>query len=332
MSETDSSASPASTSSSTRARRVYRRTRTGIRPYQRVGATLTAAAVAPLVPTKLDPVVTRTVSRLHLALAPGRQRKVAARMKRNLGTDASIDFDEAASDYWLQRVETRWGQARGISPTGWNPEVDLVGIEHLDAARACGRGTILWRVSGHCAIPLNQALADAGYPAVHLSRSDHLLVTYGGRFDTRVGPKVAPILRRGEDAPLLERVIFDDDTARSATRRLVEVLRANGLVTIVGDLPTGRRRHSVTVNAETFQFANGGAKLSLTTGAALLPVTVTRTAPLRYRIDVMPPLVAQSDVGRDTAAISLIEQFADVVADVIRRDPSQWPRWRTVTS
>jgi lauroyl/myristoyl acyltransferase len=219
-----------------------------------------------------------------------------------------------------------------MSITGWKPEVELRGLEHLETARQRGAGTILWRVSCHCAIPLNQALAREGFPAVHLSRTNHLLLNSGAFFNERVGPRVAPLLRRGEEAPLLDRVAFTDETAASATRRLIKVLRANGLVTIVGDLGTGRGRHPVMINNEEVALANGGAKLSVTTGAALLPVTMTRTAPLRYRVDVLPPLIAPSGVGRDEAVISLIEQFADIVADLIRRDPPQWPRWRGPTS
>ncbi len=329
---TSGSESPRSSNPLAEARRAYFWTRAHVRPYQRVAATFAAAAAAPIVATPFDPVLTRTISRLHLAIAPRRRRRLVERMKRNLGTTSNLDLSRAATDYWLQRVETRWGQARGISITGWKPVVELTGAEHLEAARGQGKGTILWRVSCHCAIPLNQALAREGYPAVHLSRRNHLLLSGGTFFKERIGPKVAPILRRGEDAPLLERVAFDNKTAASATRRLVNVLRDNGLVTIVGDLSTGKRSHTVMVNNEEFRLANGGAKLSVTTGAALLPVTLTRTGPLRYRVDVLPPLAAPADAERDAAVVSLIEQFAEIVADVIRSDPSQWPRWRGPTS
>ncbi len=319
-------------SPSAKVRRACRSLRFRVRPFQRVGATLGAAAVAPIVPTRLDPVLSRTISRAHLAIAPRTRDRLIERMRRNVGADSGLDLSDAADDYWLQRVETRWGQARAISITGWNPEVALTGLEHLEAAHLAGKGTILWRVSSHCAIPLNQALAREGFPAVHLSRTDHLLLGSGPLFKERIGPKVAPILRRGEEAPLLERVAFTDNSAPSAIRRLVTVLRGNGLVTIVGDLSTGRRNHPVMINNEEISLANGGAKLSVTTGAALLPVTVTRTAPLRYRVDVLPPLVAPSDARRDAAVVSLIEQFAVVVADLIRLDPSQWSQWRGQTS
>lgn len=315
-----------------KARRRYFWARAHVRPYQRIGASFAGAAIAPAVPTRLDPVLTRTVSRLHLAIAPRRKHRLVERMERNLGSDSTADLPQAAAAYWLQRVETRWGQARGISITGWNPEVELTGLEHLEAAQREGRGAILWRVSCHCAIPLNQALARAGFPPVHLSSTNHLLLNTGTFFTKRVGTKVAPILRRGEDAPLLERVAFDDKSATSATRRLVAVLRGNGVVTIVGDLTAGRKRVPVMINNDQIPLANGGAKISLSTGAALLPVTVTRIAPLRYRVDVLPPLVAPAGTTRDAAVTSLVEQFAEIVADVIRRDPSQWPRWRGPSS
>jgi lauroyl/myristoyl acyltransferase len=112
----------------------------------------------------------------------------------------------------------------------------------------------------------------------------------------------------------------------------MSVLAENGVVTIVGDLSTGRRVHPVTVNRETVPLANGGARLSCKTGAALLPVTLSRTGPLRYRVDILEPLIAPDGLGTDKAVVSLIEQFAEILADFVRRDPAQWPKWRGPTS
>ena len=53
-------------------RTIYTRLRVEIRPYLRIAATLTAAAIAPAIPRRLDPTLTAAVSRAHLTIAPQR--------------------------------------------------------------------------------------------------------------------------------------------------------------------------------------------------------------------------------------------------------------------
>lgn len=310
----------------------YTRARAEARPYQRFAATVGAAAVAPLVPRRLDPALTRAFSRAHLALLPRRRRHVAERMRRHLGPDDPRDTMVAATDYWLQRVETRWGQARGISITGWRPTVEIEGIEYLTEAVAAGRGTILWRISSHSAIPLNQALAAGGFPPVHLSKHNHLMFTRDNRLWRTLSPTMGRVLRKAEEEPLRERVEYGPGGPVAATRRLMSVLADNGVVTIVGDLASGRKVHEVEVNHETMRLANGGARLAVRTGATLLPVGVSRTGPLRYRVEIFEPLTVTDGAASGEAVTALIEQFADVLAGFIRCDPAQWPKWRGPTS
>lgn len=308
---------------------AWRRMRVEARPYHRIAATLGAALVSPAVPRSLDPALTRTISRIHLALVPRRRDRVAGTMGRHLGLDSDCDTSAAASAYWLQRVETRWGQARGVSPTGWRPPVEITGLHHIADSVAAGRGTILWRISSHTATPLNQVLAAHGFAPVHLSKANHLMAARDNRLWRFVGPRVGPILWRPEVAALDERVEYGDGASPAAAmRRLMTALADNKVVTIVGDLATGSKVHPVQVNSEEIRLANGGARLAVRTGATLIPVSLSRTGPLRYRADVMPPLVVPAGAGTDEAVQSLIEQFAQVLADYIRRDPSQWPKWR----
>ena len=309
------------------------RARVEVQPYQRILATLGAAAVAPVVPRRLDPAITRTVSALHLALLPRRRRQVADQMATFLRQE-DRDFTEESTEYWLQRVESRWGVARGIWASGWKPAVEITGLHHITESATKGRGTILWRISGHSAIPINQVLADHGFAPVHLSKSNHLMVRRDDRLWRFVGPRVGPVLWRPEVAPLKERVQMGDGvSAVAATRRLMAALKDNEVVTIVGDLRgAGRKVHQVQIHNGKLRLPNGGAKLAVKAGAALLPVSVSRTGPLRYRVDVHEPLTVPTDVGTNEAVVSLIEQFADVVADFVGSNPSDWSKWRGWTS
>lgn len=303
-----------------------------VRPYQRVAATTASAAVSYLVPQRLDPLVTAAVTRGFLTALPRRRTFVADRMALQLPDVDRAELLDAADRFWLQRVETRWGGARGLTRRGWSPSVELVGVERITAARDLGRGVILWRVSSHSAIPLNHALAAHDLAPVHLSRDDHLLRYSNDPLWVRLRPHAAALVRRGEERLLAERVEMTRRGTSAAMKRLITVLGQNAVVTIVGDLSTGRKRHRVSVNGAEIELANGGARLALKTGAALLPVVVERVGPMRYRVVVGEALVAPAGLGGGDAAAALIEQFAAVLAPWIRSDPSQWPKWRAALS
>jgi lauroyl/myristoyl acyltransferase len=300
------------------------------RPFQRVLATLLAAAVAPLVPSRLDPFLTTTVSSRYLALLPQRRTVVAKRMAEHLGLPAD-DLQQRAADYWRHRVETRWGQARAISIGDWKPTIDVAGGEHLDAALAAGRGAILWTVSPHSGIPLFAAMEQRDTPVAALSQYNHGLLVGQAFFDARVGPAVSPLMWRGENRHLGERVVLTATNTTAALRRLLDVLASNGVVKITGDLDNGHAPQSVTVNRADLRIATGAARLAQRSGAALLPVTVTFRSVNRVQIEILAPLAVPTGSGK-AASAELVERFAGIVAEFVRADPAQWPKWRITLS
>lgn len=303
-----------------------------IRPYQRVAATGTSAVISYVIPKRLDPVLTSVVTRCFLTALPMRRTFVADRMAVQLDDVDRATLLDAADRFWLQRVETRWGGARGTTRRGWSPSVELIGIEHIVTAKEKGRGVILWRLSSHSAIPLNLALSNSGHAPVHLSRQDHLLRACNDRLWQRIRPQAAAFVRRGEERLLAERVEMTGRGTSAAMKRLMTVLGENAVVTIVGDLPSGRKRHRVQVNATQLEFANGGARLAVKTGAALLPVLVHRVGPMQYRIEVKKPLIAPDEARSDAAVESLIEQLGEILGSWLRHDPAHWPKWRAALS
>jgi hypothetical protein len=116
---------------------------------------------------------------------------------------AGLDAPEAARHVERLRRHEMVFSARAILLPWWRREVRLEGLEHLRLALAPG-GAILWVpqcVSSDIAV--KQALFEAGYPLTQLSRPSHPFsrAPFSVRF-------VNPILRRGEDRFLAERVFM----------------------------------------------------------------------------------------------------------------------------
>ena len=115
-------------------------------------------------------------------------------------------------------------------------------------------------------VGVKQALAEAGYPLVHLSRPGH------GFSASRLGVRiVSPLMRRAETPVLAERLVIDDSGSSGPLRQLRRRLAENRVVSIT----VGRSAPRVA----TAPFLDGGLRLpagpiTLAAGAraALLPV------------------------------------------------------------
>ena len=188
-----------------------------------------------------------------------------------------------------------WGRAPAAA------ECELSGIEHLEAARAGGRGVIL--VSAHfttleiCMSLLCQRIPLAGMYRPHEEPAMEWAVKRG-----RLRHAVA---------------MFSRDQLRPALRHL----KHGGLLWFAPDQET-RRGESVFVPffgrpAWSLTSTHQLARLS---GAAVLPLFHERLADGRYRLQVLPALddFPGTDATADTARVMA------ALEDLVRRCPSQY--------
>jgi KDO2-lipid IV(A) lauroyltransferase len=233
-------------------------------------------------------------------LAPFERKRLLCGCFENLGRLLGVFSHFAAGD-------TR--SLKGI--------IECEGLEHLDAARANGRGMILF--TGHVgAWELSSfGLSLFGYPLSFLVR----------RIDN---PKIEALVDRARTR-LGNRTI----DKRSAAREMLQILQNSGPVGILVDLNT-LDREAIFVDFFSVQAGTTFmvAKLALRTGAAVLPVFAPWDKKRKcFRLRIDEPLSFQSSGNQTEDVRGLTQLYTAVVEKYVRRYPDQWlwihRRWKT---
>jgi lauroyl/myristoyl acyltransferase len=213
--------------------------------------------------------------------------------------------------------EDRLQLLREYRPGGWQPDMELVGEEHLQAALARGKGVILWvsYLAFSCHIT-KKALKNARYDVTHLSRPDH------GFSSTKFGMQLLnPIQTRIEERFLHERVIIGEDGSLPALMKLHACLRRNGIVSITVGSQASEFVYAPFMNG-TIQFPAGPADLARLTDSVLLPVYTVRDSYWRYETHIGSPLMSRNETAEDAA-----KAYAAWIEPVVRKHPAHWRSW-----
>lgn len=225
----------------------------------------------------------------------------------------------------LRRMETLnlFDQAlvlRAVLIPPWRRRVRLVGLEHLEQVLSEHKGAILWVhtcVSSNVAV--KQALAEAGYPLVHLSRPSHGFSS--SRFGVRI---MSPIMRRSENRYLGERVVINAGNSVGPLRQLRRRLAENRVVSITVTR-TAARLDSVPFLDGILRLPRGPVELATSTGAGLLPV-FTSGDPAQPEVRIGAPLpVAGTRAG---TVKDCEEAIARSLEEQVLRYPQCWTGWR----
>ena len=209
---------------------------------------------------------------------------------------------------------------RCYTPWPWRPELEVTGLDHVRAAQAAGRGCLLWvapTVFG--SVMSKRSLFEARLKQHHLSREGH-----GIDSPSRLGRRLLALPRvRLEDRYLAERIRIPDRGApRAAMRRMVDLLRAGEVVTIlVGN--NARRTHIVPFLDGTLEASLGVAELARQGDALLLPVVTVRLGPGRFRTTIEPPIALDPSVDCETAGRRAVAEFACRLAPYALAAPDQ---------
>ncbi len=283
------------------------------------GVALTAVAGSRALPR-----LARAIGAVYGALGRGEARHGADLMRRRLG--ATIGTDEAHAlfaEHRRRKYEHLLGRARDTLRCGWQPGVELRGLEHLDAALAAGRGAILWTMSFCGPLLPKLALARAGVRITHLSMSFH-----GGFSPSWAAVRILnPWTRRAEDKHLAERVVIPLDRGLGYVRRLRAVLLGNGVLSIAGE-HRGPRNVRLPFLGEETEFATGAWSLARATGAALLTVSANRPRPGAYEVAIGAPVAIPP--GRAGSAELVIGELVRRLEHAVRAHPADWERWSTI--
>jgi KDO2-lipid IV(A) lauroyltransferase len=217
----------------------------------------------------------------------------------------------------LGRLLGVFSQFATNDPSRLQSMIRCEGLEHLDAARASGRGIILF--TGHIgAWELSSfGLSLYGYPLSFLVR----------RIDN---PKIERLVDTRRER-LGNRTI----DKRSAAREMLQIMQSGGTLGILVDLNT-LDREAIFVDffgvpaSTTFMLA----KLALRTDAAVLPVFAPwDPQSRRFRLKIGEPLSVERSGNDEDDVRRLTQLFTGVVEQYVRRYPDQWlwihRRWKT---
>ncbi|HKQ58486.1 MAG TPA: hypothetical protein VJY35_11515, partial [Candidatus Eisenbacteria bacterium] len=216
-------------------------------------------------------------------------------------------------DLGMMLCEASRGAASALAPEG-EVVAAMRGIEHLEAARQAGRGAIV--LTGH--------YGDYGVLAGWLSRLNPV-------------DMVTQRLRNPSVDALITGVIGETSMRRlvggRGLREVLEGLRENHWVMILGDQDAGRHGVFVSFLGRPCSTHTYPAQLALRTGAPIVMAFITRRPDRRNEIDLLPPIVAE---GPETpeAVQALTERHVAVLETWVRRHPEMWfwlhRRWKTL--
>jgi lauroyl/myristoyl acyltransferase len=262
--------------------------------------------------------------RLSVILGAIDQRIRSGETKRQVENIASkLDDRSAVSALEIVRdstaaiYEDRLQLLREYRPGGWQPEMDIIGEEHLQAGLARGKGVILWvsYLAYSCHIT-KKSLKNARYDVTHLSRPDH------GFSSTKLGIQILnPIQTRIEERFLHERVVIGEEGRVLALMKLHACLRRNGVVSITVGKDASEFVSAPFLNG-TILFPTGPTDLARLTDSVLLPVYTVRDSYWRYTTHIGSPLTSQNETAEDAA-----KAFAAWIEPVVRERPAHWRNW-----
>jgi KDO2-lipid IV(A) lauroyltransferase len=219
---------------------------------------------------------------------------------------------EVFAHFGRKLIELLW--FTGLTPEKQLSLVEFVGAEHIEAARAAGRGVLI--VTGHFGFWELHALAHG----------------------LRLGPMA--VVARALDNPLLDLLLID---VRSSTgnividrkgglRRIMRALNANQSVAVLID------QHILTADAVKVDFlgrpaatTSAVAVLAMRTGAAVIPAFSLPLNDGRYRLIYERPIEVPAEGSAD-AVRDLTQRCTKVLEKYVRAHPERWlwmhRRWR----
>jgi lauroyl/myristoyl acyltransferase len=187
------------------------------------------------------------------------------------------------------------------------PAVTFEGLDRLPAA-GCGRGVILalphsgnWDLAG-------AALAGLGHPITTVGQRLRPEALYQRFVAARaaVGIEVLPV-----------------DEPRRTVPALSRRLAGGGVVCLLADRDVTGTGLPVRLHGRATTMPAGPARLALSTGAALIPVSLWYDG-RGLRVHLHEEIVAPPGRDRRARAAAMTQALADVFTDAIRRHPQDW--------
>lgn len=279
-------------------------------------------AAAWLLPPRVWPQVTGLFGKLDVALHPNRARTNVAVIKQLLGdAGKAVNALDMERGFFAGRYEERFQYLRSHRPGGWDPVIRIRGREHVEAARAAGRGIIFW--GG--AFAFNDLISKIAFHRLGLEVS-HYTRPVHGLSNSRFGIRYLNSVRTSIESRYLGARVCAEDNVKAAMDVVRQHAEAGGGVSIkVGN--RGRRRVAVPFLGGELELATGPVALAQRWGAVLLPTFTLRAPDGSFDVTIGQAL-SSSQSDPEAYAEEIVRQYAEQLAPILLKDPSQWRGWR----
>lgn len=194
--------------------------------------------------------------------------------------------------------------------------ISMEGLEHLEKALSHGAGVLLLQahfgafqmvlpILGHCGYVINQISASASLWKSHATSAiQKIALDKKARYENRLPIKHFPV--------------------GNIPRPLFMALRRNEIVGITSDGGAARKTVEVRFLGRTANFPQGVADLALKTGAVIVPVFIITGKNLSHRLVFHPPLGKKNHPDPSAEATAIMQEFADILSDYVRRYPHHY--------
>lgn len=189
--------------------------------------------------------------------------------------------------------------------------VTVNGLEHLTVAHGQGRGVVIltahignWEMGA-------AVLRQLGFPVTAIALPHK-------------NPKVNILFNRQREAHGVTVV-----PTSVAVRRCLGALRKGGLVALLGDRDFGSFGKPLSFLGRTTLIPQGAAFFASRTGAPIVPCFLKPDGDGHYTMDICSPIcLSAGDTDKEAPFIAVMAQYAALIEDKIRKDPTQWLMFR----
>lgn len=280
-----------------------------------IATKLFCCLIAAMAPPRRWPAAAKLLGRAHLQIQQ-RSVRILAHSTAFPDQDIWVRTNEAFARDYLANIQA----IREVLPGGWRCEPQVTGRDVLDRALQRSRGAVLWfSPFAGAFLALGKALAE--YSLTQLSAPSHPFSP------TWVGTRwLNPIRVRAENRYLARRVQVVYGKARPALDVLKQVLRDNGVVSIMA-IGAGNKSLTFPFLGGIIDLAIGAPRLAWETGAALIPVFTLPDDGGGYRVELGPDLTPRAGLPLQQAVQAMTSRYVELLEPIVRAHPTQWQGW-----
>ncbi len=272
-------------------------------------AFLTLQSVMERLPRRLAYALAIVVARIAYRFARQARRRLEFNLRRALPEAGSAEIADVAWRNFRNHSKAyadlmRLPRARVEQ---LRPLLHLEGVEHLEEARAHGKGVLV--ISAHmgsweiAAAIWSSTIAPVSLFAEELEPPE--LFDWYRQTRQRLGISVLPL-------------------SRSGLHQVVQALSANEMIVTAVDRDLTGTGLEVEFFGRRTRIPSGPAALAIRRGAALLPVVVLRNPDDTYQAIGWPPIFAQPGADPKVEERRLTELLVRHLERIIREHPDQW--------